>query len=82
MLNTQYEKEVTYTFDGQNIVTIKGEMPKIKKALKTVSGRKIGIQEIVYRVKLEKDTVMRSPEVGVTLINVGTDTGKTNIAIH
>ena len=79
---TQYEKDVTYTYDGENTIVIKGEMPKVKKALKTVSGRKIGMQEIIDRMKLEQDTVMRAPELGVTLINGGAGTGKTNIAIH
>lgn len=79
---THYKKDLTYTFDGENTTVIKGEMPKVKKAIKPVGDRKIGMQEIIDRMKLEQDTVMRAPEIGVTLINGGAGTGKTNIAIH
>lgn len=57
-------------------------MPKVKKATKPVGDRKIGMQEIIDRMKLEQDAVMRAPEIGVTLINGAAGTGKTNIAIH
>lgn len=57
-------------------------MPKVKKAIKKDSDRKIGMQEIIDRMKLEQDTVMRAPEIGVTLISGGAGTGKTNMAIH
>ncbi|MBU5316520.1 UvrD-helicase domain-containing protein [Clostridium bornimense] len=79
---TYYKKELTYTYDGEDVTVIKGEMPKVKKVIKPVGDRKIGMQEIIDRMKLEQDTVMRSPEIGVTLINGGAGTGKTNIAIH
>lgn len=79
---THYKKDLTYTFDGKNTTVIKGEMPKVKKAIKPVGDRKIVMQEIIDRMKLEQDTVMRAPEIGVTLINGGAGTGKTNIAIH
>ena len=79
---THYKKDLTYIFDGENTTVIKGEMPKVKKAIKPVGDRKIGMQEIIDRMKLEQDTVMRAPEIGVTLINGGAGTGKTNIAIH
>ena len=79
---THYKKEVTYTFDGENTTVIKGEMPKVKKAISKDTNRKIGMQEIIDRMKLEQDEVMRAPEIGVTLISGGAGTGKTNMAIH
>lgn len=81
-LLTHYNSDYTYNFDGENLTVLKGEMPKVKKALKPSSDRKIGLQEIIDRMKLEQDTVMRAPEVGITLISGGAGTGKTNMAIH
>lgn len=77
-----YKKDLSYIFDGENTTVIKGKMPKVKKATKPVGDRKIGMQEIIDRMKLEQDAVMRAPEIGVTLINGAAGTGKTNIAIH
>ena len=81
-LLTHYNSDYTYNFDGENLTVLKGEMPKVKKVLKPSSDRKIGMQEIIDRMKLEQDTVMRAPEVGITLISGGAGTGKTNMAIH
>jgi len=81
-LLTHYKSDYTYNFDGENLTILKGEMPKVKKALKQSSDRKIGMQEIIDRMKLEQDTVMRAPEIGITLISGGAGTGKTNMAIH
>lgn len=81
-LLTHYKSDHTYSFDGENLTVLKGEVPKVKKALKPSSDRKIGMQEIIDRMKLEQDTVMRAPEIGITLISGGAGTGKTNMAIH
>lgn len=81
-LLTHYKNDYTYSFDGEKLTVLKGEMPKVKKALASSSDRKIGMQEIIDRMKLEQDTVMRASEVGITLISGGAGTGKTNMAIH
>lgn len=81
-LLTHYKSDHTYSFDGESLTILKGEMPKVKKSLKPSSDRKIGMQEIIDRMKLEQDTVMRAPEIGITLISGGAGTGKTNMAIH
>ncbi len=81
-LLTHYKNDYTYSFDGEKLTVLKGEMPKVKKALAPSSDRKIGMQEIIDRMKLEQDTVMRASEVGITLISGGAGTGKTNMAIH
>lgn len=76
----QYKKDEAYIYQDGNITVLKGDAEHIKSAIEPEHTNNMG--EIIDKMKEEQDKVMRAPHLGVTLINGGPGSGKTNIAIH